>query len=460
MRGSMSASIRPAPLPKFNLAFALMTTWLIILWIAGGASRADVMGQVVTRTCGWTILIIMIMFARRSDWRWAAPVVTFVTAALLPPLLQLIPLPPSVWLALPGRDVFADVATIMGEEQPWRPLSLSPGATFNALSSLIVPVVTCGLAVHLRSTDQWRVATLLMGLMVASCLLGTLQLSGARFDHPLINEVSGMVGGSFANRNHFALFCAIGCVLAPAWAFRKGGKVRWRGPAAISIVMLFGLLILASGSRAGLLVGALGFALGFFLIRNPLFAEFASLPRWMRTALMGTTIVAIGGVLALGIEFNRAESLQRALGMASGEDMRSQARPIVIAIIAKYFPFGTGVGTFDPIFRIDEPSQLLNQFYLNHAHNDLLEVALESGLMGVLLLGTAIAWWLWRSWRAWCARTSTSSLLQRLGSAMLLLILIASFWDYPARTPMMMAMIVIAAIWLCDRPSYAVVRKS
>jgi hypothetical protein len=35
-----------------------------------------------------------------------------------------------------------------------------------------------------------------------------------------------------------------------------------------------------------------------------------------------------------------------------------------------------------------------------------------------------------------------------LGSVMLLLVFGASIIDYPARTPMMMAVIVIAAIWL------------
>jgi hypothetical protein len=29
------------------------------------------------------------------------------------------------------------------------------------------------------------------------------------------------VSGTFANRNHFALFMAIGCVLAPAWAVQS-----------------------------------------------------------------------------------------------------------------------------------------------------------------------------------------------------------------------------------------------
>jgi hypothetical protein len=34
---------------------------------------------------------------------------------------------------------------------------------------------------------------------------------------------------------------------------------------------------------------------------------------------------------------------------------------------------------------------------------------------------------------------------------MLLLVFIASIFDYPARTPMIMAMIVVAGVWLGER---------
>ena len=40
-----------------------------------------------------------------------------------------LPLPPGLWLALPGRNELAGAATATGQPQPWRPLSLSPGAS-------------------------------------------------------------------------------------------------------------------------------------------------------------------------------------------------------------------------------------------------------------------------------------------------------------------------------------------
>jgi O-antigen ligase len=127
--------------------------------------------------------------------------------------------------------------------------------------------------------------------------------------------------------------------------------------------------------------------------------------------------------------------------------MRGRALPTVLAMIAEYFPAGAGLGGFDPLFRMHEPFALLKTTYFNHAHNDWLEVVLDAGLPGLLVSVAALAWWLVGTIRAWRG----GAVVARLGSAMLLLIMLASVIDYPARTPMMMATVVIAAVWL-SRP--------
>ena len=67
---------------------------------------------------------------------------------------------------------------------------------------------------------------------------------------------------------------------------------------------------------------------------------------------------------------------------------------------------------------------------------------------GLLLLLAGLVWWLVASVRVFRDRSGSEALLGRLGSSMIGLILIASIVDYPSRTPIMMATIVIAAIWL------------
>jgi O-antigen ligase len=157
------------------------------------------------------------------------------------------------------------------------------------------------------------------------------------------------------------------------------------------------------------------------------------------------------------ISSNRAVSINRVFAANGGEDMRGRALPTVLDMISTYFPIGSGLGGFDPIFRIHEPMSLLKLTYFNHAHNDVFEIILDAGLPGGLLLAAAILWWAFASVRAW--RNGTDALLARLGSTMIGLTIVASLFDYPARTPMIMAMLTIAASWLC-RPEVASERSA
>lgn len=434
------------------LAFVLLVILLAMLWVSGGASRADVIAQVVARATAWAIAIVWILFAPQHQWRRPGFVATFLFAILAVVALQLVPLPPSLWLQLPGRALFAEAAVLSGQEQPWRPISISPSATLNALSSLIVPVVTLLVVSGISRDEERRLVPILIGLIFAASMLGVLQFSGARVDHPLLNDVFGAVSANFANRNHFALFAALGCLLAPAWAFGEGRRTRWRGPVAIALVLFSALLVLATGSRMGMVVGAVAVVLGVLAVRREVLSELKRLPKRVSAALLGASVALLGLAIFLSVTLNRAVSVDRAIAMDIGEDMRAQALPTLMDMIAQYFPIGSGFGAFDPVYRISEPEALLSSRYFNHAHNDFIEIVLDGGVIGILLLCVGIAWWAWKSVPAWMSREhSPTRILQRLGSGILLLVMLASVTDYPARTPLIMALVVIGAVWL-SRP--------
>lgn len=434
-----------------SLSFGLLVALLTLLWIAGGASRADVIGQVVTRGGAWAILVAFILFVGRPQWRPVMPVALFVMATVVLVALQLIPLPPSLWTQLPGRGLLMQGAIVIGQEQPWRPLSISPGATANALSSLVVPFTTLLLVAGLTQIEHQRVVTVLLALVFSSALIGLLQFSGVGFDHPMVNDIAGYVSASFANRNHFALFAAIGCQLVLVWGFQERRGSRWKAPVALAVLALFGLIILGTGSRTGMLVGALGIGTGLLMVQRRMTRELRHLPRWTSIILVVGTVVLLGTIVLLSVTFDRAVSLDRALSLEVEGDLRRQALPTVVAMVMAFFPFGAGSGTFDRAYRIYEPTDLLSLQYFNHAHNDLIEVVLDTGLAGLLLLASAIIWWLRMTLRAWQLNNGSAGLLPRLGSSILLLVLVASITDYPARTPMIMAVMVIAAVWLGGR---------
>ena len=443
--------------PRFSpsLAFILFCVFLVILWVAGGASRADAAGQIVVRAAAAAILIIAVLFGPSFSHispalRSARAIGCILGAAIILALLQLVPLPPEIWQGLPGRSLFKQAAIFSGQPQPWRPLSIVPGATVNAAASLIVPAATLILVAMMSNRERSWLPGLMLSLVVASTLIGLMQFSGATLRNPLVNNIAGQVSGMFANRNHFAILIACGCLLAPVWAFLDGRRPGWRGPAALGFILLFVLTILANGSRAGLLVGVIGLGLGMLMVQQAIRKTLSRYPSWVFPALLASLVGIVAIVVLLSIAADRAVSFQRVFGSDAGQDMRGRGLSTVLTMIWTYFPAGSGLGGFDPIFRIHEPFNLLKPTYFNRAHNDWLEIILDAGVPGLLLLLCSTTWWAVMSIRAWGAGWSAHQALPKLGSAIILLIMIASAFDYPARTPFVMAMLVIAGIWLAQ----------
>ncbi len=430
-----------------RLSFWLLSIFLLILWIAGGASRADVSGQAVVRFFAWAFLIVFVLFSSRFEWLRIRPIAILLGVTILVVALQLVPLPPAIWTALPGRELLTRAAEVSGQPQPWRPLSISPSATVNALGSLVVPVVVLVLSAQLTHEQQWQVASILLALVLAGCLLALLQFSGAHFDNPFINYHRGSISGNFANRNHFALFVAWGCLIAPLWGFHGDRQERWKAIVALALLPFFLLVILAAGSRAGLVLGALATGTGLLLVRRSAWREIRSMPRWVGFAAIGALVLVLAGTVTLSFTLGRAIALDRALDLQAVADLRSRAFPYVIDALWRYFPAGSGFGAFDPVYRIGEPDLLLQHQYFNHAHDDWVEVVLDGGAAGAALLIAGLVWLIFSVMKAW--RSDGRRARLALGGAVaVLLAMLASVPDYPARTPMVMAMITIAAVWL------------
>jgi O-antigen ligase len=427
-----------------SIPLGLLLALFVLLSLAGGAARADVWGQTVVRGTAAAALLLAALFFEKPYIGALKPSLLLLLATLALVLLQLVPLPPSLWQALPGRAPFAEV--IKGE-QPWRPLSIQPNATLNAGMSLLVPFAILIVAGGVRQKERVWVLPILLSLIVLCALSGLVQMSGTVFDNPFINDTPGAVSGLFANRNHFGLALAIGCLLAPVWALQ--GESAWKMALALGLNILFILLILASGSRSGMFLGVAGTAMGVLITHRRLLRALRRIPRW---AQFGIGTVAIGTIVALiliSVYAGRAQSIDRALALDVTSDMRIRALPTVTAMTKTYFALGTGFGSFDTLFRMHEPFDLLKPTYFNHAHDDFIEIVLDGGLPALLLLVVGVAWWVVASIRVWRRTTSPEVILGRLGSSMLLFILLASIVDYPARVPMFMAMIVLAAAWLC-----------
>ena len=439
------ALIRRAPL-RPGLAAALLGALLLLVTLTGGASSPNVLGQAVVRAGAAILAAAGIAAGLRFDLRaQRAPLLLLAAMAALV-AIQLVPLPPGLWRALPGRAAF-DIAAIVPETAAWRPAAILPDAAWNALFALVVPAAALLLLSAVPRAELALGVPALIAMVALSSLVAALQFAGSGVDNPLINDRLGFASGLFANRNHQALFLAIGIAATAVWGVARPFRP-WRAGAAAAIAAWFLLMILATGSRAGLLLGAVALAGGAALAVPVLRAAELRLPRRAGWAIAGAGALVLAAIVIASIQAGRSESISRLTDADLGADMRVRALPIVLDMVRAYLPVGAGQGGFAWLFMAVEPEALLKPTYFNHAHNDYLELLIEGGLAGAAILAAALAWWARAAWRAWRLPAGGEALRARLGAIVVLLVLMASATDYPARTPLVMATLALAAGWL------------
>jgi O-antigen ligase len=107
-------------------------------------------------------------------------------------------------------------------------------------------------------------------------------------------------------------------------------------------------------------------------------------------------------------------------------------------------PFGSGGGSFRHIYPSYEDPEAASPEYINHAHDDYAELALEYGAPGALLAMGALGLWAWRMRTLWAA-TGSGQRLARAGCAAVGIVLLHSLVDYPARTAAIAVLTAFAA---------------
>ena len=115
-------------------------------------------------------------------------------------------------------------------------------------------------------------------------------------------------------------------------------------------------------------------------------------------------------------------------------EVRFERWPLVAETAQTYLPVGSGIGSFDAVYRSVEPLQELDRTFFNQAHNEYLETWLEAGWLGIGLILAFLVWYARRCWSAWKAPPSREADLQRAASIGIGVLLLHSIADYPLRT--------------------------
>jgi len=345
------------------------------------------------------------------------------------PLIQLIPLP-EAWLTtlspqlshiLPAWND-GTTAKLLGR---WQCLSVAPEETRIALSLWLACSLIFFYTVQRISNvnDVERILRWLVPIVIVLSVFGLLQyfFNNNKFfwlySHPFA-KTNDAVKACFTNRNHFADFVALTAGPLLWWYLandrsqrtrRFGTAAFFREPShlgdtgfgylkwlALPIVLL---ALLLTQSRGGTFAAAISLAVAGIA----LYQTDALKKRWMGAFALGIAFL-IAAVLIVGTDtiFRRWEAVTQLSWdqIDQGEARRSVWQNTWRAA-QDFLVTGSGCGSFSvvhPLYQTTRSSHL----YYTHAENGYLQVLLETGLPGVVLLvlvcGTLIVW-TWRAWR-------------------------------------------------------------
>lgn len=424
--------------PAERLVLAALTLLWVATILTGGSSRPDIAVVALVRLCSVFTLATCL---------WLVPLQQFPTSSSIRPallvmgivILQLIPLPPTLWEMLPGRSLYAALQDVPAVGPVWRPISLAPDLTWNSLVSLLPPMAVMA-AVALTNERQRRIMLIvLLATIVISGVLGLLQ-AAAGADAPVqfswITRRDG-ASGLFANRNHQAVFLAMGIPLTAWWAAstqndRQRGRAIWQPAMALSIIAFLFASSLATQSRMAFLLSPLAALTGVGLYFRG---------RGMRM-FNRMVLLVLGGALAITGVMGTVLALRfsdRLMALSVHEDLRFVVMPDILKAISAFFPVGAGFGTFAEVFLRFESDATLRPTYLNHAHNEVLNLLVEGGAVALVMLVGFVMWFVRAFWRTWRLSRSAGPPgdMARVAGIMLSLPLLSSIVDYPLRTPLL-----------------------
>lgn len=421
---------------------AVFLGFLAAALLLGGSGRGDVISLLLLRPLAALALAYgLVQLHGASRTGFAAPIIAFAALIALA-VVQLIPLPPEIWTSLPGRGPLIAGHEAAGLALGWQPISVTPMATFNAIGAFTVPLAVMVLFAVSDDKTRTQAVMLVCAFMLLSAGVAAIQFiaPGASILYPYASTNEGQPVGLFANRNHQAVMLAaiIPFILAVGERFgeKRGDHFFWIGRIAALILVALAVM---TGSRAGSVL-----AIAVFVVAAPLFADArvaasgrVSSLRKTRLTILGLAAVFLLAVAALYMMGGGA-AFERLADKDSLSDLRFQILPEVITMIRNALPLGWGFGSFPEVYEIYEQRELIQPSFINHAHNDWLEVISDGGFVAPLIMLALALWTLrsaWRNKRQLLRPRGNEGRLRFAAFAALIVLMAASVFDYPLRTP-------------------------
>lgn len=412
----------------------------------GGASGpgAGAVGNGLLQVAGVSLILLCLWTARDVRFSGSAKLlIGIVGTFLLLALLYLFPLPFTWWTALPGREPVAAAFHLAGIAPTTLPVSLAPQNSIASLMWLVPPTAMFLLVLTTSHGGRKRLPWVILGMAILSIFLGVAQLLGGEESTLRFYDITNRNApvGFFSNTNHFAtlLLCALpfaGYLAARSVA--SSGSARLRRSSGFLLAIAVGMFLLVgvaiTGSLAGLAL-LLPAAIGAFLIYLRAFGPLAR--KWWAAA--GGLFLLFVGLAFFGPLNEQAISDK----LSDRPNSRKVIAQTSLEAIGDFFPVGSGLGSFVEIYRTYEEPNPTSNSYVNHAHNDYIEIVLETGAVGLLLIVAFLIWYGVNAFRVWRSDLPGAN-LARAGTVLIGIVLLHNLVDYPLRTAAVAALFAAA----------------
>lgn len=405
-------------------AISIILGAFVLACILLGGSAQGVLRNLGLELAALALLTATVAIRRDNEGGIPAAPAAILLFGLAVVAVQLIPLPPGAWTSLPGRSEISDGLAALGYPLQAMPISEAPFQSMLTVFALIPPIAVFVSVERLRPSPRVIASAIVAG-MLASIFVGALQIAGGNKSGAYLYAIhnNGAVG-LFANQNHMATLLLVGIPMGAALVAstksdrQKAAKIAFG--AALLVLTAIGIAL--NGSRAAV---ALSLPVAVASV-----SLFPALVRWRGLAL-GASIVALVGGVGL-IMSNPINSEEFDVQGPSTQLTRGEIWKTTSQAIADSFPVGTGLGTFEQVYHSHEDPMAVGRSYVNHAHNDYLELVLELGIGGIVLILAFLAWWAVLVARIWQSPHSTA--FARAATIATGAILAHSIVDFPLRT--------------------------
>jgi O-antigen ligase len=361
--------------------------YLPLVLVLGGGGKWAPLTELACQLLAVLVLLAWLVLRPRHVEPIARPIWLVVTLLVLVPVIQLIPMPPVWWQALPGREVEREALALIGAENSWRPISMAPQRTLEGLLVMLPPFAAMVLIADMGAAERQVMLRVIAAFGLVSVIVGASQLAsaGAGLTQFSVHETPGTLYGFQGNRNAQADILLI-CLLALLAGWHEAARISRTGTlilGTVGLVLVLGTAL--TGSRTGIVLMGLVLALCLVWLLRERQPGAMRLRAWH---------LATGAALFAGLTWLALQT--RALSQSLARfDFIGEYRPGIwedtVHAISGHWPVGSGLGTFTWVFGASERLETVGPSYINRAHNEALEVLLEGGLpLAICWLAVAI----------------------------------------------------------------------